>query len=110
MNAPSNLTVAGSPFSAARSGSPPGIARAGSPLAAQGRLPLAFMALGLAWLGVATVLLLANPAVLTQSHAAPAVVTLTHAWVLGVFVTIATGAIYQIAPVALGTTLWSERC
>ena len=30
---------------------------------------------------------------------------LTHAWVLGFFVTVACGAVYQLAPVALGTTL-----
>lgn len=80
-----------------------------SPLAAQGRLPLAFMGLALAWLGAATVMLVLSPEVLALSHAAPAVVSLAHAWVLGVFVTAATGAVYQIAPVALGTTLWSER-
>jgi hypothetical protein len=33
---------------------------------------------------------------------------LTHVWVLGFFVTIAVGAAYQLAPVALGTTLWNE--
>lgn len=78
-------------------------------LATQGRLSLAFMGLGLAWLGAATAMLAASPGVLAIPHAAPAVVSLTHAWVLGVFVTVATGAIYQIAPVALGTTLWRER-
>lgn len=82
---------------------------AGSWLANQGRLPLAFMLLGLGWLGVATAMLALSPGVLALSHAAPAVVALTHAWVLGVFVSVATGAIYQIAPVALGTTLWHER-
>lgn len=78
-------------------------------LATQGRLPLAFMVLGLAWLGIATAMLVASPGMLALTHAAPAVVALTHAWVLGVFVMVATGAVYQIAPVALGTTLWRER-
>ncbi len=78
-------------------------------LAAQGRLPLAFIGLGLVWLAVATGMVALSPNVLALSHAAPAVVTLTHAWVLGFFVTVATGAIYQLAPVALSTTLWSER-
>ena len=78
-------------------------------LAAQGRLPLAFMGLGLAWLTIGTLMIALQPSVLALPHAAPAVVALTHAWVLGFFVTIATGATYQIAPVALGTTLASER-
>jgi hypothetical protein len=73
-------------------------------------LPLAFMFLALAWLAVSTAMVVLSPATLSLSHAAPAVVTLAHAWVLGVFVTVAVGAIYQIAPVALSTTLWSERC
>lgn len=67
------------------------------------------MVLALAWLAAATALLAANPALPGVTHIAPAVVGLTHAWVLGFFVTVAVGAIYQLAPVALGTTLWSER-
>jgi hypothetical protein len=81
----------------------------GSWLAAQGRLPLAFMGLALAWLAAATGMVVASPEVLAMPHFAPAVVALTHAWVLGFFVTVAAGAIYQIAPVALGTTLTNER-
>lgn len=67
------------------------------------------MGLALAWLAVATGMLVLRPGLLAIPHAAPAVVAVTHAWVLGVFVTVATGAVYQLAPVALGTTLWSER-
>ena len=78
-------------------------------LAAQGRLPLAFMGLGTAWLAVAALATALAPSVFTLPHVAPPVVALTHAWVLGFFVTIAVGAMYQLAPVALGTTLWSER-
>lgn len=81
----------------------------GSWLAEQGRLPLAFMALALAWLAVAAWLTLVAPELLAGAHTAPELVALTHAWVLGVFVTVATGAVYQLAPVALGTTLASER-
>lgn len=81
----------------------------GSWLAAQGRLPLAFMGLALAWLAVATALLLLNPALPALPHMHPHVVALTHAWVLGFFVTVACGAVYQLAPVALGTTLVGER-
>jgi hypothetical protein len=78
-------------------------------LAAQGRLPLAFMGLGLLWLVAATALLVAQPAALSLPHSHPHVVALTHAWVLGFFVSVACGSIYQLAPVALGTTLWNER-
>lgn len=81
----------------------------GSWLASQGRLPLAFMGLGLLWLAAAAGLLAAAPGVLAMPHVHPHVIALTHAWVLGFFVTVACGAIYQLAPVALGTTLWSER-
>lgn len=78
-------------------------------LAVQGRLPLAFMGLGLAWLVAGTLMLLAVPALLALPHAHPHVVALTHAWVLGFFVTVACGAVYQLVPVALGTTLANER-
>lgn len=81
----------------------------GTSLAAQGRLPLAFMGLALAWLVAATGMLLVQPDLLSLPHVHPRVVALTHAWVLGFFVTVACGAIYQLAPVALGTTLVSER-
>lgn len=81
----------------------------GSWLAAQGRLPLAFMGLALAWLLVATALLIAQPGILRLPHFHPHVIALTHAWVLGFFVTVACGAVYQLAPVALGTTLVNER-
>lgn len=78
-------------------------------LAAQGRLPLAFMGLALGWLLVGTALLVVQPEILSLPHIHPHVVALTHAWVLGFFVTVACGAVYQLAPVALGTTLANER-
>jgi len=78
-------------------------------LAAQGRLPLAFMGLALVWLAVATGLLVVWPGLLAYPHVMPQVIGLTHAWVLGFFVTVACGAVYQLVPVALTTTLWSER-
>lgn len=78
-------------------------------LAAQGRLPLAFMGLALVWLVAATVMLAARPGLLTLAHSQPHVVALVHAWVLGFLLTVACGAVYQLAPVALGTTLASER-
>jgi hypothetical protein len=67
------------------------------------------MALGLGWLGVASALTAWQAGVLALVHAAPPVIALTHAWVLGFLVTVAAGALYQLAPVALGTMLWSER-
>ncbi len=67
------------------------------------------MALGLAWFVAAAVTTLVHAGLLAAPHIAPGVVALTHMWVLGFFVTIAVGAIYQLAPVALSTTLWSER-
>jgi hypothetical protein len=67
------------------------------------------MGLGLAWLAIATAMMAVSPSTLALPHAAPAVVALAHAWVLGVFLTVAAGAMYQLAPVALGTALWSER-
>jgi hypothetical protein len=87
----------------------PALRLSGGWLAAQGRLPLAFMGLALGWLALATGMLVASPGLLALPHGAPAVVALAHAWVLGFFVTVGTGAIYQLAPVALSTTLWSER-
>lgn len=67
------------------------------------------MGLGLVWLVAATALLVAQPALLSLPHPHPQVVALTHAWMLGFFVTVACGAVYQLVPVALGTTLANER-
>ena len=67
------------------------------------------MGLALAWLVAATAMLVIQPDLLSLPHSHPHVVALTHAWVLGFFVTVACGAIYQLAPVALGTTLANER-
>lgn len=67
------------------------------------------MGLALGWIVVACLLALCQPEVFELPHQNPLVVSLTHAWVLGFLVTVACGAIYQLVPVALGTTLWSER-
>lgn len=107
--APGTLTSSAHNAPPSRPATPPAFRLSGSWLAAQGRLPLAFMGLALAWLVFATAMLAVRPGLLALPHAAPPVVALTHAWALGFFVTVATGAIYQLAPVALGTTLWSER-
>ena len=78
-------------------------------LAAQGRLPLAFMGLALVWIVTATAMLVIWPKLPSQPFIVPHVIALTHAWMLGFFVTVSCGAVYQLVPVALGTTLWSER-
>jgi hypothetical protein len=95
--------------SPAASPRPAAVPQHGSWLAAQGRLPLAFMGLALAWLGAGTLFLAVRPDLLTLPHTHPHLVALTHAWLLGFFLTVACGAAYQLAPVALGTTLCSER-
>jgi len=77
-------------------------------LAAQGKLPLSFMGLGLAWLAAAVALMVLRPDILLEGHTSPHVIALAHAWVLGFFTTVATGAVYQIVPVALSTKLWNE--
>jgi hypothetical protein len=87
----------------------PAVRPGSGPLSAQGRLSLAFIGLGLAWLAVAASLTAARPGLLALPHAAPPVLALTHAWVLGFLVSCAAGALYQLSPVALGTMLWSER-
>ncbi len=67
------------------------------------------MGLALVWLVAGALFLLVNPELLTLPHAHPHVVAVTHAWLLGFFLTVACGAIYQIAPVALGVSLAKER-
>ncbi len=67
------------------------------------------MGLALAWMVAATTLLVVQPGIPGLSHLHPQVIALTHAWVLGFLVAVACGAVYQLVPVALGTTLWSER-
>ena len=96
------------PLSAVHS-PPPAPPPSASWLAEQGRLPLAFMGLALAWLAAGAILLLLNPDLPTFPHAHPHVVAVTHAWLLGFFLTVACGAVYQIAPVALGVALAKER-
>lgn len=51
----------------------------------------------------------AQPTLLRLPHPHPQVVALTHTWLQGFFVTVACGAVNQIAPVALGATLANAR-
>jgi hypothetical protein len=98
-----------SPLETSRPTPTPAIRPGFGPLSAQGRLSLAFLGLGLSWLAIAAGLTAGRPGLLALPHAAPPVIALTHAWVLGFLVSSAAGALYQLSPVALGTTLWSER-
>lgn len=70
-----------------------------------------FMGLGLVWLVPAATMPVAQPTLLRLPHPHPQVVALTHTytWPLGFLVTVACGAVYQIVPVAPGTTLANER-
>lgn len=63
----------------------------------------------MAWLVVAAGMMVIRPSLLQQPHFGLQVVALTHAWVLGFFATVACGAVYQLVPVALSTTLWNEK-
>ncbi len=66
------------------------------------------MGLAMLWLIAAVGVMLGHPTMLFQPHFSPQVVSLTHAWMLGFFATVACGAVYQLVPVALSTTLWNE--
>jgi len=67
------------------------------------------MGLALLWITAGTLLLVTHPQILNLPHVGPPMIALTHAWMLGFFVTVACGAVYQLVPVALSTTLWNER-
>lgn len=72
-------------------------------------IPLRFMLVGLLSLLATVVLLLLNPDVLTSYHYNQRIVAITHLLVLGFALSIVHGAMYQLVPVALETTLHSER-
>ncbi|HAM72136.1 MAG TPA: hypothetical protein DCM86_10880, partial [Verrucomicrobiales bacterium] len=72
-------------------------------------LPLRFMLFGMACLLSAGAYLLFHPALLVQYHYSPQIVALTHWVVLGFIVSVVSGAVYQLTPVALETRIHSER-
>lgn len=74
-------------------------------MVAGGRLPLAFIALGLAAFGLATAGLATRPALLLLPTSHPHVVALVHLWLPGFLLSICLGAVYQMMPVVLGTPL-----
>ena len=73
------------------------------------KLPLAFMLMGLAALGIGVGWLIANPTLLSTYHYNPPAIAATHLFVLGWICSIVMGAMYQLVPVALETKLFSER-
>ena len=72
-------------------------------------LPLAFMLTGLISLSVGMAWLVARPAMLASYHYNHWVIAATHLLVLGWICSVVMGAMYQLVPVALETTLYSEK-
>lgn len=72
-------------------------------------IPLRFFIFGLICLGLATAWQLGNPSMVLAPYHTPHTVAWTHLFVLGFALSIVMGAAYQIAPVALGVKLHSER-
>jgi hypothetical protein len=72
-------------------------------------LPLRFVIMGLVSLLATVVLLFLRPDVLSTYHYNQHVIAVTHLFVLGFILSVVSGALYQLVPVALETTLFSER-
>lgn len=72
-------------------------------------IPLRFMIVGIVSLMTSVVLLVAHPDVLSSYHYNQRVIAITHLFVLGFALSVVTGAMYQLVPVALETRLHSER-
>jgi hypothetical protein len=70
------------------------------------RVPLPFFGFGIGSLLLAGYGFLTNSEILTQGHQSPAVVSLVHLWVLGFLLSIVMGALYQMVPVVLETSLY----
>lgn len=73
------------------------------------KLPLTFMLTGLLALVVGVAWLIAQPMVLATYHYNQYIIALTHLLILGWICSIVMGAMYQLVPVALETTLYSEK-
>jgi hypothetical protein len=72
-------------------------------------LPLGFILTGLAALTVSVVWLSLQPSLLSTYHYNQYVIAATHLFVLGWISSVVMGAMYQLIPVALETTLYSRR-
>ena len=82
---------------------------AAPPLPANGAIPLRFILAGMVALVTGLIGIAFNPELLIQYHYSPHTVAFTHLIVLGFIATIVMGATYQLAPVALETSLHSEK-
>ncbi len=72
-------------------------------------IPLRFVLTGLLALVVGVVLLVFRPDLLTAYHYHQHTVAVTHLLVLGFLLSIVSGALYQLVPIVLEATLYSER-
>ena len=72
-------------------------------------LSLRFVLTGVLSLVAGTILLMAYPDILATYHYNQRVIAVTHLFVLGFIGSIVMGALYQMVPVALETTLYSAR-
>ncbi len=77
--------------------------------APSGTLPLRFILTGLVALFVGIGWLAVQPTLLTTYHYNQNIIARIHLMVLGCISSIVMGAMYQLVPVALETTLYSER-
>jgi hypothetical protein len=73
------------------------------------RLPLGFVLVGILSLVVGVGCLVAWPDLLASYHYNQYIIAVTHLFTLGWISSIVMGAMYQLVPVALETTLYSER-
>jgi len=72
-------------------------------------IPLRFMIVGVVSLLISVVLLVTHPEALSGYHYNQHIVAITHLLVLGFALSVVSGAMYQLVPVALETRLHSER-
>ncbi len=72
-------------------------------------LPLRFLLAGVVALGAGIGTLIGRPELLTTYHYHPHTIAITHLFLLGFLLSVVFGATYQLVPVALETTLASER-
>lgn len=72
-------------------------------------MPLRFIVTGLLALAVAAGWLVAEPTLITNYHYSPHAVAFAHLVLLGFLASVVMGVVYQLAPVAFETSLYSQR-
>jgi cbb3-type cytochrome oxidase subunit 1 len=87
----------------------PGVGAGVAPQALGVGLPLRFVLTGIVWLVLALIWVVVRPDLLSTYHYNQSIVALTHAVTLGWLASVVMGAMYQLVPVALETTLDSPR-